>query len=74
LKDNPALFVAALSGDPVPCAAAGSEWIKDDQQNELSEQSEFSFCRLSSFRCREPCIAGQGFGGPLFAYFIWANK
>jgi len=61
-------------GDPVPCAAAGSEWIKDDQQNELSERSEFSFCRLSSFRFREPCYAGQGFGGPLFAYFIWASK
>ena len=59
----------------VPCAAAGSEWIKDDQQNELSEAlAEFSFCRLSSFRFREPCNAGQGFGCLLFAYFIWASK
>jgi len=58
----------------IPCAAAGSEWIKDDQQNELSERSEFSFCRLSSFRLREPCYSGQGFGCLLFAYFIWASK
>jgi hypothetical protein len=58
----------------VPRAAAGSEWIKDDQQNELFERSEFSFCRLSSFRFREPCKAGQGFGGPLSACFIWASK
>ena len=39
----------------VPCAAAGSEWIKGDQRNELSEAiAEFSFCRLSSFRLRGP--------------------
>ena len=61
--------------NPVPLAAAGSEWIKDEQRNELSEAlAEFSFRRLSSFRFREPCHAGQGFGGPLFAYFIWASK
>ena len=65
---------AAFSGVPVPCAAAGSEWIKADQRNVLSERSEFTFRRLSSFRLREPCNAGQGFGGPLFAYFIWASK
>jgi len=22
----------------------------------------------------EPCNAGQGFGCPLFAYFVWASK
>ena len=49
--------------------------MKDDQRNELSEAlAEFSFRRLSSVRLREPCNAGQGFGGPLFASFIWASK
>ena len=59
----------------VPRAAAGGEWIKADQRDELSEAlAEFSFRRLSSFRLREPCSAGQGFGCPLFAYFVWASK
>jgi hypothetical protein len=36
-----------------PYAAAGAEWINVDQQGELSERSEFSPCRCSSFRRRE---------------------
>ena len=68
-------FFAPRTSFSIPCAAAGSEWIKDDQRNELSEAlAEFSFRRLSSFRLRGPCAAGQGFGCPLFAYFIWACK
>ena len=34
-------------------AAAEGEWIKDDQQGELFERSEFLPCRLSSFQLRE---------------------
>jgi hypothetical protein len=58
----------------VPCAAAGSEWIKADQRNVLFERSEFAFRRLSSFRCREPCAAGQGFGCHFSAYSFWPSK
>jgi hypothetical protein len=39
---------------PSPVAAAGDEWINDDQQSELFERSEFSHCRRSSFRLRFP--------------------
>jgi hypothetical protein len=39
---------------PSPVAAAGGEWINDDQQGELFERSEFSHCRRSSFRHRVP--------------------
>jgi hypothetical protein len=37
-----------------PFAAVGGEWINGDQQGELFERSEFSPCRRSSFRHREP--------------------
>jgi len=56
----------------LPFATAEGEWIKDDQQGELSERSEFSPCRLSSFRIRVP--EGQGIGGPFSAYSFWASK
>ena len=40
--------------------ATGAEWINADQQNELSERSEFSSCRRSSVRRRGPADAESG--------------
>ncbi len=43
---------------PTPRAvAAGAGWMNADQQGELSERSEFSPCRHSSVRRREPAVA-----------------
>ena len=42
-----------------PCAAAGTEWIKDDQQDELFERSELSSGSLASIRCRSIIMGPQ---------------
>jgi hypothetical protein len=55
-----------------PFAAAEGEWIKVDQQGELFERSEFSPCRLSSFRLREP--EGQGVGCVSLLTFFRTSK
>ena len=46
-----------------PVAVADDEWINVDQQGELSEaQAEFSPCRRSSFRHREPAQRARHWG------------
>jgi hypothetical protein len=47
---------------PTPLAAAGDEWINVEQQGELSERSEFSPCRRSSFRHRVPAQRARHLG------------
>ena len=42
-----------------PCAAAGTEWIKGDQQDELFDRSEFLSGSLASIRCRSIIMRPQ---------------
>ena len=70
------LLGCCFRGDLVPCAAAGSEWIKDDQQGELSEAlAEFRTAGFHLFACGNPAQQGQASGALcLLTLFGHANK